>query len=184
MDKIPHVIRDFIIDKMSEGVIVFDQNLKTIFSNRQAELFLKRCELPGEIKTICRRIFDAISDSRLKELFPGDIQLTKKLQGCPNQWSFKIRICAETNPFVAVFIVEESPLNKIDLNKIRGLFKLTRRETDVLRCALSGLTNIDIADELEISEHTARDYLSSIFLKIGVEGRFALASVLLNIGEA
>ncbi len=48
MDTISYDIRDFIFDKMSEGVIVFDQNLKTIFSNRQAELFVKRCELPGE----------------------------------------------------------------------------------------------------------------------------------------
>lgn len=166
-------VRDFIIDKMPAGVIVFDQKLDVIFSNKQAKLFFKRHEFPDDIRTICRRIFAEVA-SRLKELFPGDIHLIKKLEGSPNQWSFKIRICEGPKPFVAVFIIEESLSDKIDLNDIRGRFKLTRRETDVLRCALSGLKNTDIADELEISEYTVKDYLSNIYLKTGVESRFAL----------
>lgn len=170
MDK----IKDFIIDKMPSGVIVFGERLDIIFSNRRAELFLKRHSIPDEIRTICGRVFDAIKGSRLKELFPGEIQLTKELEGSPSRWLFRVRICEGSEPFVAVFIIEESLSDKIDLNKIRNQFKLTRRETDVLRCVLAGLRNADIADELEISANTARDYLSSIYMKFDVENRFAL----------
>ncbi|MGD1076548.1 MAG: LuxR C-terminal-related transcriptional regulator [Thermodesulfovibrionales bacterium] len=37
-----------------------------------------------------------------------------------------------------------------------------------------------MADDLEISEQTVKDYLSNIYAKVGVENRFALASFLLN----
>ena len=170
-------IKDFIIGNMPTAVIVFDRRMDIIFSNRQAELFLKYHTLPDEIGTVCRRIFDAINAQRLKDSFPGEIHLLKKLEG--STWSFRVRICEGPEHVVTVFIIEESLSNKVDLNEIRNHFKLTRRETDVLRCALSGLKNTDIADELEISEHTVRDYLSSIFLKIGVESRFALRKKIL-----
>lgn len=176
-------IKDFIIGNMPTAVIVLDRRMDIIFSNRRAELFLKYHRLPDEIGTVCRRIFDA-DVSRLKETFPGDIHLMKKLEGSQSQWSFKVRICEKPEPFVAVYILEESLSDKIDLNEIRSRFKLTRRETDVLKCALSGLKTTDIADELQISEHTVRDYLSSIYMKVGVERRAELTSVLLNRPES
>ncbi len=101
-------IRDFIIDKMPAAVIVLDQKLDIIFSNRQAELFLKYHTLPDEIGTVCQRIFDAIGVSRFKESFPGEIQLRRELESSPGHWIFRIRICEDREPFVAVFIIEES----------------------------------------------------------------------------
>jgi DNA-binding CsgD family transcriptional regulator len=171
---------DFILSKMPVGVIVFDQTMSIIFSNKKAELFLKYYKPPEEIKSICRKIFDAIKASKLKEMFPGDIYLFKKLEGSPSTWTFRVHIFEERKPFVVVFITEESVSNKIDLNKIRSHFRLTRRETDVIGRVLNGMKNIAIADDLEISEQTVKDYLSNIYAKVGVENRFALASFLLN----
>lgn len=177
-------LKDFILTKMPAGVIVVDQQLNIVFSNRQAEFFFKRHKLPDEIMTICRRAFDAISLSKVQELFPGEIHLLMKLQGSPGNWTFRVHISEQKGPFVAVFIVEESLSNKIDLNKIRGDFKLTRRETDVLRRVMNGLRNIDIADDLEISEQTVKDHLSNVYMKLGVENRFTLVSFLLSLAES
>lgn len=177
-------IKFFILNKMPAGAIVFNQELDIIFCNRQAELFFKRYKLPDEIRTICRKIFDAIRVSKLKELFPGEIHLLKKLEGSPSHWLFRVHVCEEPKPFVAVFIVEESFSNKIDLNRIRAQFRLTRREMDVLRHMLNGLKNIDIADDLEISEQTIKDHLSSIYMKLRVENRFTLVRFLLSFAES
>jgi DNA-binding CsgD family transcriptional regulator len=182
MERMNDVI-DFILNKMPAGVIVFDQTMGIIFSNRQAKLFLKRHKLPDEITTICKGILDAISASKLRELFPGEVCLFKKLEGSPNIWTFRFHIREQPEPLVGVFITEESVSNKIDLTKIRDHFRLTRRETDVLWRVLNGLKNIEIADDLEISEQTVKDYLSNIYTKLGVENRFALASLLLNSPE-
>ena len=89
----------------------------------------------------------------------------------------------QPKPFVSVFITEESGSNEIDLNRIRSHFRLTRRETDVLGRVLNGLKNIEISDDLDISEQTVKDHLSDIYAKLGVENRFALASLLFNSPE-
>jgi DNA-binding NarL/FixJ family response regulator len=173
-------IIDFVVHTMPAGVMVFDQNIRVTFSNRQADLFLKRYKPPDEVTTLCRRIFTAISASKLKELFPGEIYACKKLEGSPSTWTFRFQIREQPKPFVAVFITEESISNTIDLNTIRRHFRLTRRETDVLGRVLNGLKNIEVADDLQVSEQTVKDYLSNIYAKLGVENRFTLASLLLN----
>jgi DNA-binding CsgD family transcriptional regulator len=173
-----------IIDKMPAGVIVFDKRLQVIMSNKWAAIFMKRYTLPDEITALGRKIFDAIKTSRLGELFPGEVYLYKKIEGSPSKWTFKFDVCECPEPFLSVFITEESLSNKIDLLKVRRHFKLTRRETDVLRRVISGFKNTDIAEDLEITEQTVKDHLSNIYMKLGVENRFALAQFLLNFPES
>ena len=172
-------ITDFILTKMPVGAIVFDQNMDVVYVNRQATGFLKRFELPREIPQISRRIFDAVEQSRLKELFPGEIYLSKKLEGSPSNWMFRFFISENPGPFVSIFIIEEKISNKLEMNKIRQLYGLTRRETDILRRTLDGLKNIETAEDLEISEQTVKDHLSNIYMKMGVENRFELIRFLI-----
>ena len=173
-----------IFDKMPAGVIVFDKRLQVILTNKWAALFVKRYPLPDEIKDLSRRIFDAIKSSLMQELFPGDVYFYKKIEGSGSKWTFKLDVCELSEPVVSVFITEESISNKIDLLKVRRHFKLTRRETDVLRRVLNGFKNTDIAEDLVISEQTVKDHLSNIYMKLGVENRFALAQFLLNFPES
>lgn len=48
---------------------------------------------------------------------------------------------------------------------------LTARERDVLALAADGRTNREIAADLEISEHTVKFHLASIFGKVGASSR-------------
>lgn len=49
--------------------------------------------------------------------------------------------------------------------------QLTRREMEVLRMVAEGLSNREIGERLHISEKTARNHISNIFLKINVQDR-------------
>jgi DNA-binding CsgD family transcriptional regulator len=173
-----------IFDKMPAGVIVFDKRLHVILSNKWATLFVKRYPLPDDVTDLSKRIFDAIKTSRMGELFPGEIYLYKKMEGSGSKWTFKFDVCECPEPLVSVFITEESISNKIDLLKVRRHFKLTRRETDVLRRVINGFKNTDIAEDLEIAGQTVKDHLSNIYMKLGVENRFGLAQFLLNFPES
>lgn len=51
------------------------------------------------------------------------------------------------------------------------LADLTERERELLDCIARGLTNLEIAQRLKISEKTVRNHISSIFSKLGVEHR-------------
>ncbi|MED4730931.1 hybrid sensor histidine kinase/response regulator transcription factor [Aneurinibacillus migulanus] len=50
-------------------------------------------------------------------------------------------------------------------------YELTEREIDVLRCLTEGFRNKEIAQRLHLSEGTIRNYISSIYLKLQVNGR-------------
>jgi two-component system, NarL family, nitrate/nitrite response regulator NarL len=55
---------------------------------------------------------------------------------------------------------------------------LSHRELQVAECAAQGQSNKQIADHLELSEHTIKNYLVRIFEKLGVSNRFELLFLL------
>jgi DNA-binding NarL/FixJ family response regulator len=60
---------------------------------------------------------------------------------------------------------------------------LTGREREVMRLAAEGLTNKAIAHELNVAEGTIKLHLHSIYRKLGVENRFALAALVKKKGS-
>ncbi len=57
-------------------------------------------------------------------------------------------------------------------------YGLTARERDVVRAIARGLSTPDIAADLFLSAHTVRDYIKSVFEKIGVNSRGELVAKL------
>jgi len=55
-----------------------------------------------------------------------------------------------------------------------GLNLLSRREEDVMRLVAEGLGNRDVAEQLNLSEHTVKNYLFRIFDKLGISNRVEL----------
>jgi len=62
------------------------------------------------------------------------------------------------------------------------LTALTPRETDVLRATARGLSNKEIARELELAEVTIKLHLSAIFRKMGVRSRTEAAMMAAKTG--
>ncbi len=60
------------------------------------------------------------------------------------------------------------------LQDARGANILTEREERVVHLVAEGLTNKQISAELDLSEHTVRNYLFKIFDKVGVSTRVEL----------
>jgi DNA-binding CsgD family transcriptional regulator len=52
--------------------------------------------------------------------------------------------------------------------------RLTKRETAVVRLAIEGLSNREIAKQLTLTEHTVKNYLFRVFDKLGVSNRVEL----------
>lgn len=71
----------------------------------------------------------------------------------------------------------------IDLQKVKGLFRLSKREVDVVEELVSGSTDKEIAQKLGISVETVRAYLKSVRAKLGVSTRTAIVSVVHNLRD-
>ncbi|MEW6584395.1 MAG: LuxR C-terminal-related transcriptional regulator [Nitrospirota bacterium] len=171
---------EFIISRLPIGVLVFDRSMDMVLCNRRARLFLNRFALPQEIQTIAGRVFEAIESARLNELFPGEVSLSKKFKDSPSTWIFRFLIRETPVPMVIVFIMEDTVSHKLEMDEMRKQHGLTRREVDVFRRLLDGLKNFEMAEDLEITEQTVKDHLSSIYMKFGVENRFDLIRSILN----
>lgn len=73
-----------------------------------------------------------------------------------------------------------APSASLHIVNAEGLRLLARREEDVVRLVANGFTNRDIAKELNLSEHTVKNYLFHIFDKLGISSRVELALYALN----
>ena len=73
--------------------------------------------------------------------------------------------------FVLAALMEPIPVRLVDA---KGATLLSNREQDVVRWVAEGLTNREIANRLDLSEHTVKNYLFRIFDKLGVSSRIEL----------
>jgi len=62
----------------------------------------------------------------------------------------------------------------------RGLSLLSKREIEVVRSLAEGLSNREIAERLELSQHTVKNHLFRIFDKLGVSSRIELLNMTLS----
>ena len=78
------------------------------------------------------------------------------------------------------------PMSLVDA---RGMTMLSPREQHVVHWVAEGLTNREIADRMQLSEHTVKNYMFRIFDKLGVSSRselvlYALSHIARQISNA
>jgi DNA-binding NarL/FixJ family response regulator len=78
------------------------------------------------------------------------------------------------------YMVQTAPPAIGDINESR---LLTKREQGVVRLVSEGLTNREISRQLNLSEHTVRNYLFRIFNKLGTSTRVELALYANNLKQ-
>jgi DNA-binding NarL/FixJ family response regulator len=123
-------------------------------------------------------------DSPEKHLVVDAFRAGAKGVFCPSQTAFKMlcrcveqvyagQIWARSGELAHVMdaFSQVAPLRVVNSD---GLRLLTKREEDVVRLLAEGLQNREIAHELNLSEHTVKNYLFRIFDKVGVSSRVEL----------
>ena len=73
------------------------------------------------------------------------------------------------------FVIEILGKRDEQIKSATGRSLLTKREEELAYCVAEGLTNADISRQLNLSEHTVRNYLFRVFNKLGVSNRLELA---------
>jgi DNA-binding CsgD family transcriptional regulator len=107
---------------------------------------------------------------------PGPARL--RLRSRNGQWLVAHASCMGSSSDGPVTVVIE-PAKSTDVAPIIvEAYALSPRERDVVRAIARGLSSAEIAAELYLSPHTVRDYVKSIFEKVGVSSRGELVAQL------
>jgi two-component system, NarL family, nitrate/nitrite response regulator NarL len=81
--------------------------------------------------------------------------------------------------FLLELVISTQPLK---VQATGGMARLTHREKEVVRHLVDGLTNQQIADRLNLSEHTIRNYLIRVYDKLGMSTRVEVVLYALSAG--
>lgn len=79
--------------------------------------------------------------------------------------------------FVLEALITANPLRVLDS---RGRRLLTKREDEVVNLVAEGMTNREVAQKLDLSEHTVSNYLLRIYEKLGISSRIELVLYVLK----
>jgi two-component system nitrate/nitrite response regulator NarL len=60
--------------------------------------------------------------------------------------------------------------------------RLTRRESEIIRCVAMGMRNAEVANQLSLSENTVKTHLTNIFQKLGIRSRLGLTHYAIKRG--
>lgn len=161
------------------GVLILDEHMEIEASTGEAERWLTTLQptfigdLPAPLAMVAMRARINAGKTGLQS--PARLRLR-----VPDGWLL-IHADALTGSGTAAgrIAVVLEPADRVELMPLLlALHGLTGREREIAELLVSGRGTEEIATRLHISPHTVRDYLKSIFAKVGVSSRPELTAAL------
>jgi DNA-binding CsgD family transcriptional regulator len=160
------------------GLLMFDGNNSLLSTNTEASQSLAEIEsgpplmdigLPPSIVSLVARARAVFQGHE-----PGPARL--RLRTRDGRWLIAHASCMGHRSDGIVTVVIEAAKSSDVAPIIVEAYGLSPRERDVVRSIARGLSSSEIASELYLSPHTVRDYVKSVFEKLGVSSRGELVA--------
>jgi DNA-binding NarL/FixJ family response regulator len=148
-----------------------------LFAKHQPDLVLMDLRMPvkdGIEATVEIRSRDANARVLMLTTFDGDTDIHKALQAGAQGYVLKSATGQELIPAIQAVAAGQRWIPREIAKRLasRKLFdELTSREVQVLQLLVKGSANKQIGEMLNISEHTGKDHLKSVFGKLQVVDR-------------
>ena len=168
-------------EKLKPDVVLMDIRMP----NMNGVVATKRIkETDADIKIIILTTFDD-SDYILSALNNGasgyllkDIGATALIDAVKNAYAGDTILPAK----IAKKITDAAVMVTSDKEfKLKKNFNLSEREAEIALMLYDGFTNRQIASALKLTDGTTRNYISTIYLKLGVDGRLAAVEKIRNL---
>ncbi len=188
-----------VVDRMSDGVIVFDRSGRIVYSNPAADAF---GGIGGVLDFSRRRTLtvrakghDRIFSDLLQAVLSGKPAAAMSIPHSSEGGSLTLVLSSvrgrdlarfsdqRVKDAVAVLLIID-PLKRISVpaGRLREAYGLTGMEAKVALEIASGKTLPDIAKQLDLSRNTVKSHLLKTFGKIGVSRQTELAVLIASIG--
>jgi DNA-binding NarL/FixJ family response regulator len=166
------------LDRLQPDVMVVSTHVASVCANRLASLRTVITAYPSipSVLLMDRSAPETVVDAfraGVKGVFCCATGDTKQLEKCIQRVA-EGQIWADTTQLH--YVVSALPILKLPESRVKraGSSLLTPREDQVMRLVAEGMTNRDIAAEMQLSENTIKNYLFKIFEKLGFSNRVEL----------
>ena len=159
------------------GLLLLGDDLSLAAATPVAEVWLEEVaksdwpsssELPGAVYAVATRLLALEHGGYM----PPDLMPRTRLRTASGRWlvlhASRLRT-ADTEGQIAVIFEEARPSEIAPL--IVDAYGLTKREGEITRLVLRGLSTSEVSGELHITPNTVRDHFKAIFDKVGVRSR-------------
>ena len=162
------------------GICIFDFDLNILDSNLESRSFIPPEhieELINGIKSLYGKSkSNSLTNNIEKDRIKSKISVAEKsyfVDLIVSPIGSKLGITVMVYDFMGIF-------NNIVFEQCKK-HSLTKRELEVLQCMMNGLSNHEIEKKLFISMPTVKSHLTSIYQKMGIEGKYQLFNTILGL---
>lgn len=177
----PSIVSDEIIAHIQDMVLLLDQHQHVVMVNRRVAELMKINEDDFKHRSINDFIFsDEVLKSRMHKIISGEESFFN------SRLNYKIgeetvitdtyfsRIVDKFGDCLGILLIsKENPGVKQFLND----FKITRRQLEIVELSISGLSNKEISEQLELSGNTVETHFVNIYNKLGINNRIELFNI-------
>ena len=178
----PSLISNDIMNNIDELVILIDNNDNVIFINQKGkELFNNAVntldDLTGYISDfpVLRKALNSLMQQN-KNFFYNRVFVKNDSEQIPIDINIKI-IKDKFEDILGVLIIGKEAAG---IGYLKKHFDLTSRQSDIIFYLVSGLTNKEIGDKLNLSETTVKGHITNIYSKLSISNRIGLQNLLLS----
>ena len=187
-----YIIDAIATDLSYAGFLILDSSLAPVFLNRKAVNILAGVEsepadcpgqpssIPGKILERCRYLLNQEQGGAAH----GTAKATVTLPGSGEKKDVRVemrRIARSEDPWIFIGL---NPQNTIPIQaKLLCQKGLSPREIEVIALVAQGMTNLQIAGQLNISRYTVENHLKSIYRKLNVPNRTSLLNRIMTPRE-
>ena len=184
------LIKDILAKHNIGPALVFDESLRPIYCDKQAEKIISRLwnrqtkgdtffhHLPNDTVVFCRNLLE--SARRVGGFSPQRIKIINNLDAEDQEIPVTLMCVAFMNDNYGL-IVQVDNLDPIaSLSARLNCYHLSQRELEVIDMVSKGLKNSEISSKLCISVRTVEVHLTNIYRKVKVRNRAGLMKTLIS----
>jgi len=179
----PAVVSECIVANIEESFILLDDRNRIVRVNRPTETLLKT----GKQELIKCDFSDIVVESedirkQIEKMHTGEFESFsgrfhyKTSNGGNVLMDSKFKIVRDSfNDTIGVLIIGHEVK---EMKRFRNIFRITRREVDIINYIIQGDSNREIARKTSITEETVKTHIKNIYNKLGVNNKMQLLHLL------
>jgi DNA-binding CsgD family transcriptional regulator len=177
----PEFVSRELIESIDESIILLDGDGKIVFSNDKIGVSPKAVKNAnsglGGLIVECRALEEEIG-RLLKGEFSSFVCRCTYRAGDERQVPVNAKFSLVKDSFGDALGIMVVAKRVKEMKQLRALYRLTRREGEILEQMILGLPYKEITNILDISRNTLKRHIANIYVKLGVKSRLALISIL------